>query len=92
MVDVYSKISGAKKINIHYDQKLNLNINYLIKSINRNISLIVIANPNSPTGTLISMHDMEKIIKKANIFGVPILVDEAYYGFSDITVLPILKK
>ena len=92
MVDVYSKISGAKKINIHYDQKLNLNINYLIKSINRNISLLVIANPNSPTGTLISMIDMEKIIKKANTYNVPILVDEAYYGFSNKTVLPLLKK
>ena len=31
------------------------------------------------TGTLISMHDMQKIIKKANIFVVQILVDEEYY-------------
>ena len=92
MIDVYCKVFGAKKLGIQYDQKINLNINYLIKSINSKISLIIIANPNSPTGTLISMHDMEKIIKKANIFGVPILVDEAYYGFSDITVLPLLKK
>ena len=92
MVDVYCKIFGAKKINIQYDRKLNLNINYLIKSINRNISLIIIANPNSPTGTLISMLDMEKIIKKANVLNVPILVDEAYYGFSNKTVLPLLKK
>ena len=35
---------------------------------------------------------MEKIIKKANFFGIPILVDEAYYGFSNKTVLPLLKK
>ena len=92
MVDIYSKIAGAKKININYDKKLNLNINYLIKSINRSISLIVIANPNSPTGTLISKFDLEKIIKKANIYNVPVLVDEAYYGFCNVTVLPLLKK
>jgi len=92
MVDVYCKIFGAKRISIHYDRKLNLNINYLSKSINRNISLIIIANPNSPTGTLISHFNMEKIIKKANINNVPVLVDEAYYDFCNATVLSLLKK
>ena len=92
MVDVYCKIARAKKIIINYDQNLNLDINYLLKSINRNISLIIIANPNSPTGTLISQFNMEKIIKKANTHSVPILVDEAYYGFCNKTVLLLLKK
>ena len=92
MIDVYCKIACAKKININYDQKLNLNIDYLIRSINQKISLIIIANPNSPTGTLISIPDMEKIIKKANFNNVPVFIDEAYYGFSDTTVLPLLKK
>lgn len=92
MVDVYCKLFGSKKININYDQKLNLNLNKLIRLIDRSISLIIIANPNSPTGTLISNFDMEKIIKKANLFKIPILVDEAYYEFCDQTTLPLLKK
>jgi histidinol-phosphate aminotransferase len=92
MLDVYCKIAGAKKINIKYDKKLNLNINYLLKSINQKISLIVIANPNSPTGTLISESNIKKIIIKANIFNIPILVDEAYYGFTSNTVFPLVKK
>ena len=92
MVDIYCNIAGAKKIIINYDQKLNLDINYLIRSITRTISLIIIANPNSPTGTLISKFNMEKIIKKANIHNVPVLVDEAYYEFCNLTVLSLLKK
>ena len=92
MVDIYCNITGAKKIIINYDQKLNLDINYLIRSITRTISLIIIANPNSPTGTLISQFNMEKIIKKANIHNVPVLVDEAYYEFCNLTVLSLLKK
>ena len=92
MVDVYCKLFGAKKISINYDKKINLDKDYLMKSISSKISLIIIANPNSPTGTLISIKDMEKIIKKANLSNVPILIDEAYYGFSNITALPLLKK
>jgi len=92
MVDIYCKIFGANKISIKYNKKLDLDLNYLTKSINRNISLIIIANPNSPTGTLISKFYMEKIIKKANRYGVPVLVDEAYYDFCNVTVLPLLKK
>ena len=91
-MNIYCNIAGARKININYYQKLNLDVNYLIKSINRTISLIVIANPNSPTGTLISPLNMEKIIKQANIYHIPILVDEAYYGFCNVTVLSLLKK
>lgn len=92
MVDVYCKIAGAKKINISYDKKLNLKLNNLIKSINKKVSLIILANPNSPTGTLISTSDMEKIIKKAKIYNIPVFIDEAYYGFSNITALPLLKR
>ncbi len=92
MVDIYCKIYGAKKIKINYDKKLNINTDLLIKSINKNISLIIIANPNSPTGTIISKRDIENIIKRAKKFNTPILVDEAYYGFTNQTVFPLLKK
>ena len=92
MVDIYCKIANAKKVSINYDKKLNLNINHILQNIDKSISLIVIANPNSPTGTLISIKDIEKIIKKARIFNLPVLIDEAYYGFCNKTVLPLIKK
>ena len=92
MVDVYCKIANAKKVSINYDKKLNLDINYILQNINKSISLIVLANPNSPTGTLISMKNIEKILKKAKLFNLPVLIDEAYYGFCNKTALPFLKK
>ena len=46
MVDVYCQMFGAKKINISYDRNLNLDINYLIKSISVKVSLIIISLKN----------------------------------------------
>jgi histidinol-phosphate aminotransferase len=52
--------------------------------------LIVICNPNSPTGTLIKADDIAKIA--ASVPKAVIMVDEAYFGFSGITAIPLIKK
>ena len=54
--------------------------------------MIILANPNSPTGTLIKKNELEIILKKSNKFNVPVLIDEAYYGFCKITCVPLIKK
>ena len=58
MYDVYSKIFKTNQIKIGYDKNLKLNFNKLIKSINSKTSLIMLANPNSPTGTIIPDKDI----------------------------------
>ena len=92
MVDIYCKISKAKKIGIQYDKNLNLDIKKLVKKIDRKTSLVIIANPNSPTGTIIPKLNMVEIIKKAKNLNIPVLVDEAYYEFCKQSALPLLKK
>ena len=51
---------------------------------------ILISNPNNPTGTGIDPRAIEKILDKAPHAAV--LIDEAYYEFSGITVLPLLRR
>lgn len=51
--------------------------------------LILVANPNNPTGTL---HDESLVTDLLKRFEGPILIDEAYGEFSDATVLPRLSK
>lgn len=92
MVDVYAKLHGIRKIEIDYDNQLNLNLKKLFNSINRKISLIIIANPNSPTGTIIDKVNMNKILIKAKSHDVPVLIDEAYQGFCNQTYINDLKK
>ena len=92
MVDVYAKLFNLKNISIGYDKNLNLNFQKLYKSINKKISLIVLANPNSPTGTEIKHGEMIKILKKSNKFKIPLIIDEAYYGFHKSTYLGYTKR
>jgi histidinol-phosphate aminotransferase len=92
MVDVYSDLYNAKKIEIGYDSNLNFDINKLINTINDKVSLVIIANPNSPTGTYIDNKSIKVILEKAEEHSIPVLIDEAYYGFCPHTAIDLLDS
>ena len=87
MVDIYCKIFRTKQIKFGYNKNLELDVNYLYKCIDKNTCLIILANPNSPTGTLIEETIIDEILKKAKKFNIKVLVDEAYYEFSNYTCI-----
>lgn len=91
MVSIYGELYGAEKIAIGYDKNLNLRIEYLLGAIDEKTSLIILANPNSPTGTYVHDSILSEILKKAASFRIPVLIDEAYYGFCRHTALNLLK-
>src|SRR5260370_38676602 len=51
---------------------------------------VALANPNNPTGTLISKKDLGTLLRAAP--GTVVLVDEAYFDFSGETVLLWIRK
>lgn len=55
----------------------------IIECANRiNIKLIWLCNPNNPTGLVLDIQHIEKIVKKTNAF---VVLDEAFYEFYDLT-------
>lgn len=55
--------------------------------------LVIICNPNNPTGTTLSKDKSEAIIKKAKEAGAAVLVDEAYHEFApELTVVGLIDK
>lgn len=52
--------------------------------------LIVLSNPNNPTGYSISVKDIKKILD--NFPDAKVLIDEAYYEFNNITALPYINE
>lgn len=56
---------------------------------NDNLKIAVIANPNSPSGTLISP---DKILKIADALPCPLLVDEAYGDFAETNCVDLVRQ
>ena len=91
MVDVYSKLFQAKQTKINYDKNLNLDLKKLLKSINKKTNLVILANPNSPTGTVMNQKTLLKLIKLCKKFNSYLLIDECYFGYYSKTVIKYVK-
>ena len=83
MVSVYSNMFAARTKRILYDDDLSLNVERMLDVISDSTRLIVIANPNQPTGTIISWTELRQIIDKAYANDTLVVIDEAYIEFSD---------
>lgn len=81
MYYVYSEMFGANLKKIEYEADLTLDHNKIIQSITGKTRLICIANPNSPTGTIIEKSDLISIIKYAQEKDALVVIDEAYYMY-----------
>ena len=90
MFHVYAKLFGAKVVDISYGPGLSLDAEAVLGAIPPGVSMVAIANPNSPTGTIIEQPMLLEIVQKAQDAGVPILIDEAYHPFCPETVLPYI--
>lgn len=86
-----AQIVGNKILQPLYTKAdLSFPLEEVLGMINESIKLIVVCNPNNPTGTLVSIEDIEKIAQKAS--NSIVLVDEAYFEFSGVTAVPLIKK
>ncbi len=89
MYRFYSEVAGASVREIDYRPgDLSFPLEELLDAITPETKAILIANPNNPTGTGIDVAQMERILEKAPTAAV--LIDEAYYEFSGVTMLPRL--
>lgn len=62
------------------------------KAVENGTKLVVICNPNNPTGTLLSLVEIEQILIKALEKSCIVYIDEAYGEFSGVTAAPLIKK
>lgn len=92
MVDVYSRLFQAQVKTVAYDDDLKLPLEPFLEAIDDSTKLIVIANPDSPTGHLLGEDQIRRIIERAASHRAVVLVDEAYYHFCPFTVLGLVEE
>lgn len=89
MYDVYAQIYGAKIVRVPFDAELKPDLKFLLKSVANGPKLVLLANPNQPTGTVLDSRTLHQLVRKASESGTLAAIDEAYYPFSGTTVLPL---
>ncbi len=96
MYKIYSKLYSSKEFVINYKKsniEPKLDQSEILKKIKTyKIDLILLANPNSPTGTILNKKDLLKIIKEANKKNTFVLLDEAYYPYSKLTFINEINR
>lgn len=88
MYEVLIRLNKGAMISVPRNANFSININDIRNAINSKTKAIIICSPNNPTGNTIPIEDIQKLLQT----GLLIIVDEAYFEFSDQTVLPLLSK
>ena len=83
MIDVYGKCMSDIKY-FRFDDKLVVNFDEIYEFINSGPKMIILANPNQPSGTIIDDGVLDNIIKECEKNEVIIVLDQAYIDFADI--------
>jgi histidinol-phosphate aminotransferase len=90
MYRFYAERAAAAIITLRYDRQMQFPGTQVFAALRQRPRLFFLANPNNPTGTLVSRETLRQILEVAPRTWV--LVDEAYFEFSGVTVLPWIRR
>lgn len=85
-----AQVQGAEIIKPKYKADGSFPFEKVIALLKQKPKLVIICNPNNPTGTLLSLEKIEAILRAAD--DTIVYVDEAYFEFSGVTATDFIKK
>ncbi|MGE0083760.1 MAG: histidinol-phosphate transaminase [Desulfococcaceae bacterium] len=81
---------GAVVRAVPYTKDLQFPWDEFMQSLTPDISLVVLINPDNPTGSSISLSRIREVLETAS--DVPVIVDEAYFEYTGLTALELLAE
>jgi histidinol-phosphate aminotransferase len=96
MYRFYSNIAVARVTSLRYDREMRFPLADVLHAFrgrkrgSRPPRAFFLANPNNPTGSLVAPAALRQILKAAP--RTLVLIDEAYFEFSGVTVLPWIRR
>ncbi|MGB8324352.1 MAG: histidinol-phosphate transaminase [Candidatus Acidiferrum sp.] len=90
MYRYYAEIAGAPVDVIRYTSQMKFPLDDVLSRLRKQPRVFFLANPNNPTGTLVSKKAIAKILHHAT--NTVVVMDEAYADFSGLTFIPWIRK
>lgn len=89
MYDILTRITLSTAIGIPLDDGFEINEEKIINEAKKEPAIIFLSYPNNPTGNCFSREKIERIISQTDAL---VVLDEAYYEFSQETFLPLVHE
>jgi histidinol-phosphate aminotransferase len=90
MYRYYAEIAGARIETCRYDAQQRFPLNEVLAALRKKPRVLFLANPNNPTGTLVSPAALRKILNAAR--NTVVVFDEAYAEFSGFSTIPWIRR
>jgi histidinol-phosphate aminotransferase len=90
MYRFFAEVAGARVETVRYDEAMRFPLEATLKALRRAPRILFLANPNNPTGTLLEHAALSQILDAAP--RTLVLVDEAYFEFAGLTLLPWIRR
>jgi histidinol-phosphate aminotransferase len=90
MYRFYSELAGARVQALRYDASMQFPMKALLAALRKKPRFFFLANPNNPTGSVLQPAELRRILKA--VARTLVVVDEAYFEFSGITILPWIRR
>jgi histidinol-phosphate aminotransferase len=88
MYPIYARMFGAEPVQVPFALDLSVDTDALLDAISPGVRMVLLADPNQPTGTKLPHTVLRQLLARAGDCGALLIVDEAYFPFSRTTVLP----
>ncbi|MCX6077374.1 MAG: histidinol-phosphate transaminase [Campylobacterales bacterium] len=93
MYEVYCNMYNREFIEISYSPNdFLIDLESVYSQIDEKTALVFLPNPNQPIDTLNSIEIIEKLAQHCLKYNTFLVVDEAYYLFSDITAVGLTQR
>ena len=90
MYRYYGEIAGARVEALRYGPDMEFPMSGILAALRGKPRVLFIANPNNPTGTLLQVAEIEKILRTAP--NTAVVIDEAYAEFSGVNLIRYIGK
>ena len=83
-----TKVCGGRVVEVPRTDGFAVDVGAVKVSMNERTRVLFLASPNNPTGNLTSQRDILELVDT----GMVVVVDEAYYEFSGVTVAALVPR